>query len=191
MDAETRLSGFGLLLLGLLGIIVAFAVSASVGDGLDSVEVAPAEPRAVARLSTENAGVGVNQAAQGAPRNTAPSRAIRTKLYCSNCGVVESVRRVERRVIAPAICPALDSERFWARDDIAYGIGTLSLVSDNGGFAARLGATKTALKPSYQIVVRFRDGSSHVFNEATPRTLQSGERVQVIAGPGWTPKGRA
>ncbi len=35
---------------------------------------------------------------------------------------------------------------------------------------------------SYQIVVRFRDGSRRVFNEATARALQSDDRVQVIAG---------
>ncbi len=36
--------------------------------------------------------------------------------------------------------------------------------------------------PSYQIVVRFRDGSRRVFNESTARALQSGEHIQVIAG---------
>jgi hypothetical protein len=34
----------------------------------------------------------------------------------------------------------------------------------------------------HQIVVRFRDGTRHVFNEDSPRTLREGDRIQVIAG---------
>jgi len=33
---------------------------------------------------------------------------------------------------------------------------------------------------SYEITIRFRDGSRRVFNEATPRTWRSGTRVMVI-----------
>jgi len=32
----------------------------------------------------------------------------------------------------------------------------------------------------YQIVVRFRDGTRHVFTEATPRSLRQGDRVLVV-----------
>jgi outer membrane lipoprotein SlyB len=35
----------------------------------------------------------------------------------------------------------------------------------------------------YQIVVRFRDGSRHVFTETTPRSLRLGDRVLVVAPP--------
>jgi len=37
-------------------------------------------------------------------------------------------------------------------------------------------------KWSYQMVVRFPDGSRRQFNETTPRMVQLGERVQVIPG---------
>jgi len=33
---------------------------------------------------------------------------------------------------------------------------------------------------SYEVTIRFRDGSRHVFNEATPRMWRSGTRVMVI-----------
>jgi len=201
MDTETRLSAFGLALLaGFLGIAVAFAVSASIGDGIGgtgTAKLAPVDPKAITRMSAVDAGAPSNQAAPAVPRNAAvaASGATRTRMYCANCAVVESMRRVERRVNVPAVCPALDSARFWTgRYDVTYdtthGTRMFSLGAD-GAVAGRLGAAKTVAKPTYQIVVRFRDGSRHVFNEATPRTLQSGERVQVIAGPDWKPKGRA
>ena len=37
---------------------------------------------------------------------------------------------------------------------------------------------------SYELTIRFQDGSIRVFNEATPRTWRSGARVMVIAGHG-------
>jgi hypothetical protein len=48
------------------------------------------------------------------------------------------------------------------------------------------GAKKFAVTTRHQIVVRFRDGSRQVLNEATPRALHEGERVIVIAGLGTT-----
>ena len=57
--------------------------------------------------------------------------------------------------------------------------GAASLAASLAGAP---GAQRTRIVASYQITVRFRDGSRHLFNEVTGRTLQSGERVQVIAG---------
>ena len=41
---------------------------------------------------------------------------------------------------------------------------------------------KIRVTTQHQIVVRFRDGSKHVFNEETPRSVRVGDRIQVIAG---------
>jgi hypothetical protein len=43
-------------------------------------------------------------------------------------------------------------------------------------------ARKFRVTTRHQIVVRFRDGTRHVFNEDSPRTLREGDRIQVIAG---------
>ena len=43
-------------------------------------------------------------------------------------------------------------------------------------------ARKVSVRTRHQIVVRFRDGSRHVFDEDTPRTLREGDRIMVIAG---------
>ena len=44
------------------------------------------------------------------------------------------------------------------------------------------GRKKVAIDTRHQIVVRFRDGSKQVFDEATPRSLHVGDRIVVIAG---------
>ena len=41
---------------------------------------------------------------------------------------------------------------------------------------------KVAVITRHQIVARFPDGTRHVFDEATPRTMRVGDRVRVIAG---------
>ena len=46
----------------------------------------------------------------------------------------------------------------------------------------RSGAGTIKVTTNYQFVVRLRDGSRHVFDEATRRTLHLGERIHVIAG---------
>jgi hypothetical protein len=38
---------------------------------------------------------------------------------------------------------------------------------------------KTKRTAGYEIVVRFRDGTRHVFTETTPRTVRQGERILV------------
>ncbi len=44
------------------------------------------------------------------------------------------------------------------------------------------GRKKVTVNTRHQIVVRFRDGSKQVFDEATPRSLHVGDRIVVIAG---------
>jgi hypothetical protein len=38
-----------------------------------------------------------------------------------------------------------------------------------------------ALAKSYEMTIRFRDGSTKVFNEASPRTWKTGNRVMMIS----------
>ncbi|MEO8302673.1 MAG: hypothetical protein ABI724_01005 [Betaproteobacteria bacterium] len=100
--------------------------------------------------------------------------------------MVESVRRVDLRELVSGTCGIADSNRFpflaIVRDgDEHAGVATL-FDTVEAVLAGRPGASRTKVTSSYQIVVRFPDGSRRVFNEATARTVQSGERIQVIAG---------
>jgi len=147
MDAETRRSRLGLpLMAGLVGIVAAFAGSASISDRNPVPGVAPAHPITAPGLAAAHLSARTNAtplAPEGAPPVTLPrAGAARPKAGCTGCGVVESVRAVERPT----------------------------------------GAQLTTVDAGYRIVIRFRDGSRQVFDEASARTLQPGERIQVIAG---------
>jgi len=114
------------------------------------------------------------------------------------------VRRTEQRDALDKVCRALGSARLWIRGirgNMGDGVvENSSDVVDGGsdgvfraaetGFARRLIPKSPGAKSVYHIAIRFRDGSRHVFDETTPRTLQLGERVQVITADGWAPNGR-
>lgn len=168
MGADARQSRFGLpLLVGLVAVAAAFAGSASIRDRDAATSIANSAP-AIADVAPSAAKPGAG--------------AVRRKGRCAGCGVVESMRRVDRRELASGACFMADADRFPYQG--SSGDGGLATLADtvDGVLAGRPGALKTKVTSSYQIVVRFRDGSRRVFDEATARALQSGERIEVIAG---------
>ena len=170
MDADVRQSRFGLpLLVGLVAIAAAFAGSASIRDRDAATSIANSAPAsAIADVAPPAANPG--------------GGAARRKARCAGCGVVESMRRVDRRELASGACFMTDADRFPYQGGSGDG-GTATLADVvEGVLAGRPGALKMKVTSSYQIVVRFRDGSRRVFDEATARALQSGERIEVIAG---------
>ena len=62
------------------------------------------------------------------------------------------------------------------RDDVESLADTVAVT-----IAGEHRVKKVAVAARHQIVVRFRDGTRHVFDEATPRTLRVGDRINVIA----------
>ena len=89
----------------------------------------------------------------------------RSQATCRECGVVKSIVPVER------YGDARGAERAHVRN-----AGSDSGRAPGGAVAA--GGTGR----SYDVTVRFRDGSTIVFREATPRSWQTGSRVIAIAG---------
>jgi hypothetical protein len=84
----------------------------------------------------------------------------RNRAPCPDCGVVESVREIER--------PEVVGRQDILDTKVAGRVSGDAIVA--GAIAGR----------SYEITVRFRDGSTTVFNEADPRAWRMGSRVIVI-----------
>ena len=82
----------------------------------------------------------------------------RSRAWCPECGFVESMRHIES----------------------SGNIGVAGGVS--GGAPGSAIAASAVTRKDYEITVRFRDGSTTVFNEATPRSWRLGSRVIVIGG---------
>jgi hypothetical protein len=78
----------------------------------------------------------------------------RSRARCPECGFVESIRYIE------------DS-------------GKVSVAGDGSGGAI---AASAATGKHYEITVRFRDGSTTAFNEATTGTWRLGSQMIVIGG---------
>jgi outer membrane lipoprotein SlyB len=83
---------------------------------------------------------------------------VRVKARCPECGVIVSVREIERH----------DQDS----DSGAAG----------GATAANLGATGVKWTRNHEITVRLSDGSSRVIDDAKPARWRSGEHVIVIDG---------
>ena len=105
--------------------------------------------------STEDPGdiLALDQAAPVPTTNEA-----RVKGRCPECGVIVSMREIERH----------DQDS----DPGAAG----------GATAASRGETRVKWTKSYEITVRLADGSSRVINDAKPARWRPGERVIVIEG---------
>lgn len=87
----------------------------------------------------------------------------RSRTGCRECGVIESMRRIERAGGA--------SGRH--KVDVEFVAGAAS----GGAIASNAGGGH-----GYEFTVRFRDGSTMVFTETTSRTWRLGGRVVVIGG---------
>jgi hypothetical protein len=109
----------------------------------------------------------------------------RNKVNCAGCGVIESVRTIEARDEFAGGCDAGELGRLHisGKSFAAGGRDVESLADTVAATIADEHAVKrVAVITRHQIVVRFPDGTGHVFDEATPRTMRVGDRVRVIPG---------
>ncbi len=86
----------------------------------------------------------------------------RSRTGCRECGVIESMRRIERAGDV--------SGQHEVDVEFAGAVSGGAIVSNGAG------------GHGYEFTVRFHDGSTMVFNEATSRTWRPGGRVVVIGG---------
>jgi outer membrane lipoprotein SlyB len=109
----------------------------------------------------------------------------RTKVKCAGCGVIESIRKIEvdERMAGRCAITDFDGTR-WPGILVEGPQKDVMTLADT--VAGAIGGDDRAKKQrritGYQIVVRFRDGTRHVFTETTPRSLRLGDKVLVV-GP--------
>ena len=80
---------------------------------------------------------------------------------------------------------ASESENADAQNPQADGATTKAAINGrNRTWCPECGVIESMrqIQPTYELTVRFRDGSTIVFNEATERSWRSGNRVIVIRG---------
>ena len=105
---------------------------------------------------------------------------------CAECGVVESVREIETKgegsglgaVGGAVVGGVLGHQVGGGRgQDIATVVGAVGGAVAGNEVEKRVKSAK-----SYEITVRFEDGSSRVIHEANATTWRTGDRVKIIEG---------
>ncbi len=154
-----------------------------------STQTAAAQARERARedarvQAREDARVQAREDARRQARAQAPAQVAQAR--CAECGVIESVREIATKgagtgigaVGGAVVGGVLGHQVGGGRgQDIATVVGAV------GGAVAGHEIEKRAKSgKSYEITVRFEDGSSRVIQEANAPTWRTGDRVKVING---------
>ena len=109
-----------------------------------------------------------------------------TRAKCADCGVIESIVEVTTKgegsglgVVGGAVLGGLLGNQVGAGSgqDVATVAGAVGGAVAGNQIEKSMKSTK-----SYNITVRFEDGSSRVIHEANPSAWRPGDRVKVING---------
>ncbi len=143
----------------------------------------PGESIAVTKQQTSPAKTA-NERAHTAPAQVAGNASIKAK--CAECGVIESVREINTKgegtgigaVGGAVVGGVLGHQVGGGRgQDIATVVGAVGGAVAGNEVEKRVKSSK-----SYDITVRFEDGSSRVINEANAPSWRTGDRVKVVNG---------
>ena len=125
----------------------------------------------------------------GVPREHAPARIASTapsRSTCFNCAVVESTRAVQSQgegtglgLVGGAVVGGLLGHQVGGGrgQEIATAVGAVG-----GAIGGNQIEKSIKSSTSYEIVIRFEDGSRRVIHQATEPTWRSGDRVKVVDG---------
>jgi len=138
---------------------------------------APAKP--ISALAREQARERAQEQAREDARRPARAR-------CAECGVIESVREIETKgegtglgAVGGAVVGGVLGHQVGggSGQKIATVVGAVGGAVAGNEVEKHVKSTK-----SYEITVRFEDGSSRAINEASAPTWRAGDRVKVVNG---------
>ena len=118
--------------------------------------------------------------------NSTPSTPARASTWCAECGVIESVREIATKgagsgigaVGGAVVGGVLGNQVGGGRgQDVMTVVGAVGGALAGNEVEKRVKSTK-----SYEITVRFDDGTSRVFTEANAPTWRVGDKIKVING---------
>lgn len=149
----------------------------------------PADAAAIATLDKPAAGPATAAPAKVPARHVAEAKvpaAPVAAVKCAECGVIQSVREIEAKGEGTGLGAAggaVVGGVLGSQVGGGNGKKVMAVVGAVGGAVAgneiekRVKSTK-----SYEITVRFDDGTNRVITEANPPSWRSGDKVKVING---------
>jgi outer membrane lipoprotein SlyB len=178
---ETKASKSPHTLFWIAGIAVTVFSAVGIAASMGWIPTSTSSPGNSAVL----AGQRTAPAKPAASARSAPAPA-QVAAACAECGVVESVREIETKgegsgigAVGGAVVGGVLGHQIGdgRGQDIATVVGAVGGAVAGHEIEKRVNTTK-----SYEITVRFQDGSSRVIHEASAPSWRTGDRVKVING---------
>lgn len=184
METQANKSPHTLFWIAGIAVTVFSAVGiAAIMGWIPTSTSSPSENIALAKQPTAPAKPAAARA-QTAPVQVAGNTSAKAK--CAECGVVESVREIETKgegsglgAVGGAVVGGVLGHQVGggSGQKIATVVGAVGGAMAGNEVEKRVKSSK-----SYEITVRFEDGSSRVIHEASAPSWRTGDRVKVING---------
>ena len=170
------IAGLAVALFSLVGLAALMGwIPTSTGDANNSTLSQKAAP--------QKSSASDNKASTG---NRNDNRNSTRAASCKDCGVIESIQEINHRgkasgmgVIGGAVLGGVLGNQVGKGNgnDAATVVGAVGGAVAGNEVEKRMGSTTT-----YQISVRFNDGSNRVFEEATKPAWRIGDKIKVVNG---------
>ncbi len=115
-----------------------------------------------------------------------PARIEQPKPICHDCGVIESVREIEKAGEGSglgAVAGGVAGGLLGRQTGGGRGRDVMTVLGALGGAVAGNAVEKNVKKvKSYEVAIRFEDGSSRLIAQDNPPAWRSGDRVKIVNG---------
>ena len=188
METQARKSPHTLFWIAGIAVTVFSAVGiAAIMGWIPTTTSSPSENIALAKQPTapaKPAAARANRTPAQAPVQVASNTSARAR--CAECGVIESVREIETKgegsglgAVGGAVVGGVLGHQVGggSGQKIATVVGAVGGAVAGNEVEKRVKSSK-----SYEITVRFEDGSSRVIHEASAPSWRTGDRVKVVNG---------
>lgn len=123
---------------------------------------------------------------ESAPRYEPAPRAEPVRAVCYDCGVIESVREIEKKGDGSGLGAAVGGVAggvLGHQTGSGRGKDVMTVLGALGGAVAGHQIEKSVKKvKSYEIAIRFEDGSSRLITQDTPPAWRAGDKVRLANG---------
>jgi outer membrane lipoprotein SlyB len=183
METQSSKSPHPMVWVAAIAVVVFCGAGAAAFLGwIPSSMSTPAEEARLAKLEAAKP----SPAHSSAPKVHSAQAPVVVAARCSECGVVQSVREVDAKgegsgigVVGGAVAGGVLGHQVGKGDGntVATVIGAVGGAVAGNEIEKRVKSTK-----SFEITVRFEDGSTRVITEANATSWRSGDKVRVVNG---------
>ena len=183
METQTMKSPHPLVWVAAIALIV--FCGAGIAAFMGWIPTSMGKPGDPALAKVDKPKTSANAKVHPAPAQAAPAP-VAVAARCAECGVIQSVREIDAKGQGSGVGAAGGAVVGGVLgNQVGHGDGrTIATVigAVGGAVAGNEIEKRVKTSKSYEITVRFDDGSSRVFTEASAPSWRSGDKVKVVNG---------